>query len=222
MDIGEIYSDAIRYPSSDWKKVIILGLLSIISFLIVPIFLVLGYVFRALKASIAGSDELPEFDEWGDMLVDGLKIFIVQFVYFLIPAIIMIIGIGGSIAVTDFTTGDPTASMAILGGTTIIAIILAIILGLIAIIAIANMAYYDSELGAAFRFSEVLERISQIGWVDYIIWYVVLMVVGAVGGFIASILSIIPILGSIIAILVVYPYLSLVYSRALALLFAYE
>ncbi len=42
MDIGEIYSDAIQYPSSDWKKVIILGLLTIISFLIVPIFLAMG------------------------------------------------------------------------------------------------------------------------------------------------------------------------------------
>jgi len=29
MDIGEIVNDAIRYPSSDWKKVIILGVLII-------------------------------------------------------------------------------------------------------------------------------------------------------------------------------------------------
>ncbi|QUH23187.1 DUF4013 domain-containing protein [Methanobacterium alkalithermotolerans] len=221
MDIGEIYSDAIQYPSSDWKKVIILGLLSIISFLIVPIFLAMGYIFRALKASIAGSEELPEFDEWGDMLVDGLKVFVVQFVYFLIPAIIMFIGIGGSIfAMTP--TGDPTAFFALFGVTTLIAAIAGIILGLVATIALANMAYYDSDLGAAFRFSEILEIISQIGWVDYILWYIVLVVVGAVGGFIASILNFIPILGTIVAVVVVYPYLSLVYSRALALIYAFE
>ncbi|MBV1767205.1 MAG: DUF4013 domain-containing protein, partial [Methanobacterium sp.] len=124
MDIGEIYSDAIQYPSSDWKKVIILGIITILSILIVPIFLVMGYVFRALKASIAGSEELPEFDEWGDMLVDGLKVFLVGFVYFLIPAIILFIGIGGSIfAMTP--TGDPTTFFALFGATALIAAIVA-------------------------------------------------------------------------------------------------
>ncbi len=155
------------------------------------------------------------------MLVDGLKVFVVQFVYFLIPAIIMFIGIGGSIfAMTP--TGDPTAFFALFGVTTLIAAIAGIILGLVATIALANMAYYDSDLGAAFRFSEILEIISQIGWVDYILWYIVLVVVGAVGGFIASILNFIPILGTIVAVVVVYPYLSLVYSRALALIYAFE
>ncbi|WP_371415166.1 hypothetical protein [Methanothermobacter sp. THM-2] len=47
MDIGEIVNDAIRYPSSDWKKVIILGVLMIASVVIIPIFLVMGYGFRA-------------------------------------------------------------------------------------------------------------------------------------------------------------------------------
>lgn len=34
MDIGEIISDSISYPSQDWKKVIILGILTIISILV--------------------------------------------------------------------------------------------------------------------------------------------------------------------------------------------
>ncbi|MDI3549731.1 MAG: hypothetical protein PWQ15_833 [Methanobacterium sp.] len=44
MDIGEIISDSIKYPSQDWKKIIILGILSILSILIIPIFLVMGYL----------------------------------------------------------------------------------------------------------------------------------------------------------------------------------
>ncbi len=224
MDVGEIYSDAIRYPSSDWKKVIILGIVTLLSFLIIPAFLAFGYIFRALKASIAGSDELPEFDEWGEMLVDGLKVFVVQFIYFLIPAVILAVGIGGTLtaAPLDPVTGPPTMFTGIIGLTGLIAAILGIILGLIAMVAIANMAYYDSELGAAFRFSEILDIIAEIGWVDYIIWYVVLIIVGVVGGFIAGIINLIPILGSIISILIISPYLSLIYSRALALIYAYE
>ncbi|EKF85334.1 DUF4013 domain-containing protein [Methanobacterium formicicum] len=223
MDIGEIISDSLSYPSQDWKKVLILGILFLISFLIIPAFLVMGYFFRILKGSIAGFDELPDFDEWGEMLIDGLKIFVVQFVYFLIPAIIILIGVWASIAsiaVTDAgNLANPGLVFGLLGGTAIIGIILAIILGLIASIAIANMALNNGEFGAAFRFSEILEEIAMIGWGKYIVWYIVMIIIGMIGGVIAGILNVIPILGTIIALLVVSPYLYMFSARSLALLF---
>ena len=222
MDIGEIVSDAIKYPSFEWKKVIILGILMLISFLIVPAFLVMGYVFRALKASIAGATELPEFDEWGEMFIDGLKVFVAQFIYFLIPAIVIFIGVWASLGTMNMMGPDAVLtgmSVGVITGGALIGMLLAIIFGLVAIIAVANMAYYDSDLGAAFNFSEILDHISDIGWVDYIIWYIVMIVIGAIGGFIAGILNIIPFIGTIIALLVVYPYLYLFYARSLALLF---
>jgi hypothetical protein len=227
MDIGEIVSDSIKYPTSDLKKLVILGFLFLISFLIVPIFFVLGYGFRALKASIAGSDELPEYDEWGEMFVDGLKVFVVEFVYFLIPALIIIIGSWASIAAlaaasTTGTMTDPTAFIGIISGTVLIGGIVAIILGLIATIALANMAYNDSELGAAFRFGEIMNIISQIGWVDYIIWYVVIIIISMIIGVISGIVQIIPIIGTLVAILVIVPYAQLFFYRALALLYAYD
>jgi hypothetical protein len=51
MDVGEIISDSIRYPSSDWKKYIILGVL-----LVIPIvfFIAFGYILRIIKSSICG------------------------------------------------------------------------------------------------------------------------------------------------------------------------
>jgi hypothetical protein len=70
MDIGEIISDAVKYPSSDWKKLLILGVFFILCFVIVGIFFVLGYFLRILKSTIAGADELPEFDDLGDMFID--------------------------------------------------------------------------------------------------------------------------------------------------------
>lgn len=227
MDIGEIVSDSIKYPTSDLKKLVILGFMFLISFLIVPAFLVLGYGFRALKASIAGADELPEYDEWGEMFVDGLKVFVVEFVYFLIPALIIIIGSWASIAAlaaasTTGTMTDPTAFIGIISGTVLIGGIVAIILGLIATIALANMAYNDSELGAAFRFGEIMNIISQIGWVDYIIWYVVIIIISIIIGVISGIVQIIPIIGTLIAILVIVPYSQLFFYRALALLYAYD
>jgi hypothetical protein len=225
LDIGEIVNDAIRYPSSDWKKVIILGVLMIASVVIIPIFLVMGYGFRALKASIAGFDELPEFDEWGEMFVDGLKVFVVQIAYMIVPLIIIFAGTFGSLAMISPDTGmitNPTAFTGLLGGTVIIGVILAIILGLIETIAIAHMAYNDSELGAAFRFGEILDVISQIGWIDYIIWYIVVGLIAAVIAFIAGLLNSIPIIGTLIALLIIYPYIQLFWNRALALRYAYE
>ncbi|MDI9614886.1 DUF4013 domain-containing protein [Methanothermobacter sp.] len=225
MDIGEIVNDAIRYPSSDWKKVIILGVLMIASVVIIPIFLVMGYGFRALKASIAGFDELPEFDEWGEMFVDGLKVFVVQIAYMIVPLIIIFAGTFGSLAMVSPDTGvitNPTAFTGLLGGTVIIGVILAIILGLIETIAIAHMAYNDSELGAAFRFGEILDVISQIGWIDYIIWYIVVGLIAAVIAFIGGLLNSIPIIGTLIAVLIIYPYIQLFWNRALALRYAYE
>ena len=61
MDIGEIISDSIKYPSSNWGKVLILGVIMIASILIVPVFLLIGYLFRIIKATLAGLDELPDF-----------------------------------------------------------------------------------------------------------------------------------------------------------------
>ncbi|WP_370511820.1 DUF4013 domain-containing protein [Methanothermobacter sp. KEPCO-1] len=84
------------------------------------------------------------------------------------------------------------------------------------------MAYNDSELGAAFRFGEILNVISQIGWIDYIIWYIVIGLIAAVIAFIAGLLNSIPIIGTLIALLIIYPYIQLFFNRALALRYAYE
>lgn len=233
MDIGDVVSDSLKYPSSDFKKVVILGLLFLISFLIVPIFLALGYIFRALKASLAGVEELPDFDEWGEMLVDGIKVFLVQLVYVL-PAIIIgalsLLSLWSSLWSLTYmsqasgTTLTPDMVFGILGGTALVGLIIAGIYTLliypIMAVAIGNMAYYNGEFGAAFRFSEIMSTISKIGWVDLIIWYVVVLIIGIVISFVGSILAIIPIIGWLILIFLIYPYIYLFYARAISWLYA--
>ena len=222
MEIGEIISNAVKYPSYDWKKVIILGILFILSFIIVGIFFVFGYYLRIVKSTIAGIDELPEFDDWGNMFIDGLKVLVVNFIYLLIPGIIIFVGVFTSIASLAATNTSiytaPASFFALIGITGIIGIILALIFALFAHIAIANMALYD-EIGAAFRFNEILDKIKMIGWGKYIIWYIFMLITGFVIGLIASILNIIPLIGTIIALLVIYPYFVMFYSRSLGLIF---
>ncbi len=218
MDIGEIISDSIKYPSSNWGKVLILGVITIASILIVPIFLLIGYLFRIIKATLAGLDELPEFDEIGEMFVDGLKVFVVGIVYFIPVAIISaIVGalIGSSNAAS--LSLNPYMIWAVVLGY-IVYIIVAAIIGLIEVIAIANMAYYDGELGAAFRFSEILDHIAKIGWGKYIITYIVIAIVASIG-FLIGFLTIFIIIGIILLPLVIVPYIYIFGARAIALLF---
>ena len=218
MEIGEIISNSIRYPTSNWGKVLILGVIMIASFLIVPVFLLIGYIFRIIKATIAGLDELPEFDEIGEMFVDGLKVFVVGIVYS-IPVIII------SLILSAITGSSASASLslnpAMIWGFVlvyIVYIIVAVIVGLIEVIAIANMAYYDGDLGAAFSFSEILDRIARIGWGKYIVTYIVIAIVSFIG-FLIGILTLFILVGFILLPLVIAPFIYMFGARAIALLF---
>jgi hypothetical protein len=218
MEIGEIISNSIRYPTSNWGKVLILGVIMIASILIVPVFLLIGYLFRIIKATLAGLDELPEFDEIGEMFVDGLKVFVVGIVYS-IPVIII------SLIITAITGSSSSATLslnpAMIWGLVlvyIVYIIVAVIVGLIEVIAIANMAYYDGDLGAAFSFSEILDRIAKIGWGKYIITYIVIAIVAFIG-FIIGLLTLFILVGIILLPLVIAPFIYMFGVRAIALLF---
>lgn len=219
MDIGEIISDSIKYPSSSWGKVLILGIITIASILIVPLFLLLGYMFRIIKATLAGIDELPEFDEIGEMFVDGLKVFVVGFIYaipvWIISAIVGLLT-GGNTVATATSLGTGYALAFILGN--IITIIIAVIIGLIEIMAIVNMAYNNGDLGTAFRFSEILDIISTIGWGKYIITYIVIVILAAIG-LLIGIFTMIILIGFILLPLIIVPYVIMFEARGIALLF---
>jgi hypothetical protein len=227
MDIGDVVGDAIRYPSHDWKKVIIFIIIVIISMLIgragiilgiiglIISFLAYGYVLRVVKASIAGSNELPEFDEWSEMFVEGIKLFLVN-LFYSIPAIIASALLAASVIAAVYFQGTGASGLV---GLSLIGIAFAFLYMLLIgiplfLIAIANMAYYNGEFSAAFRFSELMGRISIIGWVDFIIWYIVMIF----SFIIAVVVGVITLIGWILTI----PYFYLFLARSLALLFISE
>lgn len=223
MEIGEIISDSVKYPLSDWTKIIILAVI-----LIIPIvnFIGLGYILRIIKATLAGLDDLPDFDEVGDMFIDGLKILVVGIVYFIpvwiIAAIIgLILGAIFPASTTYYTSADATAIIGGMIASYAVIFIIGLIVGLIEIIAIANMAYYDGELGAAFRFSDILNYIATIGWGKYLIFYIILAIIGVVIGFIAMLVGVLLFfVGMIITMPLAMSFIYMFGSRAVANLFA--
>jgi len=112
-----MFQEAITYPresDSAVKTIAIGGALLFLSFLVVPVFFVLGYIVRTLRSVLNGEAEPPVFDDWGDLGMDGLKVFAIGFAYSLVPAVIALVavfasgatlGLGGSGSGTGLAVG---------------------------------------------------------------------------------------------------------------------
>lgn len=252
MNIGEIIGDSVRYPLSNWKNFLILGIIFVISnlyvddmqfntdIMIIGILGIIGliggllangYVLRIIKSSIADFAELPEFNTLFDMFIDGIRVTIVGIVYLIPVLVILGVLIFGSplldIILINMASNPPAidaGTILNIGILIIIASIYTIIILPIITIATANMAYYDSKLAAAFRFGEIFNKIGNIGWLNFIIWYIVTGIIYLALLFIGSLISIIfdsisPIIGGLIISLIVGPYTTMYLFRSVALVY---
>ena len=91
------YDFAIYYPKErGWKPVLISAVLLVGSIVIVPLLALLGYSYRTGRAAATGTPEPPAYGDWGGLVVDGIRWFVVA----LIPALLWVIplGIAGAIS----------------------------------------------------------------------------------------------------------------------------
>ena len=207
MNIIENISDSLKYPTKDWVKIIVLGII-----LIIPIvnFIGLGYYLRILKSSLSGLNELPNFYGIGDLFIDGIKVLVVFIIYAIIPMIFFALSLAFGFLITEI-------SWIFL----IFSIIFAIIISIFAYIAVANMAYNNSEIGAALHYHEILDIIAAIGWGNYILWWIVFVLIITISGFIVGIVGVILlyfVLGIVVCI-VGYGYLTIFQARSIAMIF---
>ena len=120
------------------KTTAIGGVLLLLSPLLIPVFIVLGYVMRVLRRTADGHDEPPVFDEWGDLLIDGLKAFLIMFVYSVLPlAVLAIVGLFG-VGAALIGAGD-SALAGLLSGT------LVVVLALLAFVVSVAGVYGESR-----------------------------------------------------------------------------
>lgn len=166
------------------------------------------------------------------MFDDGLKVFFLNVIYGLIPVIIVWVGLWitlGSSTVANSTRNNSGMGYQLFLPASavnteawlviIIATIIGFLIGLILYMALTNMALYDGKLKAAFRFSEILERISMIGWGKYIAWYLVMLFIGFAASIVSVLLMLPLFIGFIIVPLIIAPYFAMFGARSLALLF---
>lgn len=191
--------DAFKYPteSDNWLMTVLIGgILTIFGFLLLPAFVVYGYLVRVIQRTVDGADEPPVFEDWGELLVDGLQAWIISLVYLLIPLVVAAVTVGGSIlAMATGTRAGASAGVAGLFGGLMLTFVLSVLFGYLAVAAIVNFAY-ERKFGAGFDFGRLRE-------IAFNSEYAVAFLVSLVGFIVAGIVANIPFLGWIVS-----PFLS--------------
>ena len=168
-------------------QMLIGGVLLVFFFLLIPVFAFNGYLLRVIGTTVEGESEPPAWNDWGELIIDGIKFSIVGLVYSIVP-IVAIFGIGGVLLGLGGAAGDSGGG--IIAGFGLITMLLLIpVLFLVYYIvpaALANMAV-EGSLGAAFDFS-LLKNVVLTS--DYFIAVLMPIVVGIITNIVSNILAI--------------------------------
>jgi hypothetical protein len=196
--------EMLTFPFQDpnWKNKFLIGsLITLIGFVIpiVPFLLIYGYMMQIMRHIIVEQDKpfLPEWDDWEKLLLDGLKLFGLVFVFMLPLMILFFVGTSfffvpvaaGIPLMEGLEEGGDGAAGIILGIVTVISIlgamvliglgtILAMAVGVVMPAAIGHIVATD-EFGAAFRLREWWS-IFRANLAGFLLAYVIVMVVSIV------------------------------------------
>jgi hypothetical protein len=153
------------------------------------------------------------------MFLDGIEVSITAFIY-AIPVIFIVFISNSSTFVSNIFLN--------IGFGVLIAILYLIIIIPIIAMSIANMANDDNELGSAFKFREIINKISTKGWKNLIIWYmvtgIIYLIIFETGNLITNIFSrlIYINIGTVLVSLILTPYLYMYLSRSVTLFYMSE
>lgn len=176
MRLNDILSDSFRYPLSDVKKTLTLGLLFAAGVVIFPLIFAYGYVLRIMEYSLNGSEELPPFDDWKKMFGDGLKFILTLLIYLGIPyfiaslvmTFVLIAVMVMSAAAQGALTAPPTFNINqfLITFYSVMAVVLAIPYALV-LMALPHMVK-KQKIDATFEFRNIIRIIKNIGVLRYL------------------------------------------------------
>jgi hypothetical protein len=185
MDIGKAFTFV--FDDEDWvvkiliaAAILLVGIL--LGVLVIPAIvagaLLAGYSVEITRRVIHGNPQaLPEWDNWGDLLADGIKAIVIGIVYAL-PVIILIVCLGVPIGVLAEDAEVLSSLLSVL--LSCLSFLWAIVMSLLLPAAIAFYAA-AGELSAAFRFGEVFAFVRD-NLKTYLITFLMSWVASFVGG----------------------------------------
>jgi len=197
--------EALSYPRDDddplMPFLIGSGLL-LVSFVIgVTIIPLYGYLLQVLDDGRTGARGLPEFEDWETIIVDGLKMFVVNLLYTGIPGVIM--GVVVSITVfaalfsgfLDQGAGAVILVVLLVGGLVSLLALALVIAGSLMMPAALGRMRAEDDFSAALEVREVFAIAKNSDYlVAVVLAWIVAFVFGLVGGLLSIILVGLPIL----------------------------
>lgn len=176
----------LRYPTEreDWVATVLIGgALTLFSFLVIPGIVVTGYVVAALRGRVAGEPAPPAWGDWGDLLVDGLKAWVVAAVYGVVPTLVAVAVFGSSLAAMA-SGSDLGVAVGVLGlgFGSLFWLVLALVFFYPLPASLANLAV-TGRLGGAFDIDTVRAVVATRAYAVPWLWgLAVLVLAGFVGG----------------------------------------
>jgi hypothetical protein len=191
MDIGKSFTFV--FEDDDWITKLLLAaailLLGVLFswMLLIPLILAFallgGYSAKITRQVIGGElDRLPEWDDWGALIADGLKVIVIGIVYAL-PIIIIALCLGLPIGIFAENSQGLASLFSLL--LSCLTLLWAIVMSLALPAAIAFWVAAD-DLSAAFRFGDVLGFVR-----DNLATYLITFLMSWVANFIGQLGSIV-------------------------------
>ena len=215
MDIAKAFTFVTE--DEEWLTKIGIGaLISFVSFLIIPIPLLVGYMVGVARNVMNDEPKpLPKWDDWGQLFQDGLAIIVAQLVYtlpfWLLTCFAMFSTLGFS-ALGE--ASEEAAAAGIIGTFALVGCLTLLLMVALFFLSPAIVIQYlrTNDLKAAFRFAEVIE-IARSKMSHILMAFLATFGFAMVMGMVTLVLSVIPCLGQIAGTLisiVLSPYMSVV------------
>jgi hypothetical protein len=194
-------SESLNYlKASDevWKTSIIGGVLLLFGFLLIPLFLVWGYVVRVLDRTSRGDDEAPIFEEWSELTIDGAKAVAILLAYSLVPVVVGTALIGGILVAAGGSPGSLASAGLIIA--TLLTVVLFAAAAYVSPVALANFAA-ERRFGAGFEF-EALRPVLATG--TYATRWLLALGIVLAGSIVSGALNAIPFIGTVLGAIVAF------------------
>lgn len=198
MKLEENLKDSYNYTSKLFKDAGRLIILIVLNIIPIVNFIVTGFFARVIRES-PKSEAPPPLEKYGELWVEGAKIVVVTIVYMIVPIILISFGAASmAIGLAFF----PLLAFGILGVILfVVGIILAFLISIFAIMGVVHMVK-TGKMGEAFNINAILSKIRAIGWINYIVWLLVIFVISLV---VVGLASLVPFVGWLIALIVSPP-----------------
>lgn len=191
------YVESVKRPFTDIGK-LVLGI--VISIIPIVNFMFSGYLLNVAKSAMKKDMDLPKWENWGTLFVEGLLAFVIGIIYML-PVVVILGGLllVGGLSVPGLIAGGMLGMagvMAGLGMYIVVLVIIALVLGFLSTVALLTYAE-TRDFSSAFAFRDIIKK-AFTG--TYIVGFIITMVIV---GVIAFIIGLIPFIGQFLSTFIV-------------------